>query len=758
MFSLKQTLLVTLLIINLPLVALADDAATWLKRGKEAMAQNKLEQAHKAFERALRLAPKSREALAHLGKIEVAWGKWGKADDRFDDILKQDKNNLEAHYYRGVCHREMATTKALLLKKFDFDKAEKHFKTVLARDSLFMDTLYQLALVKRYRDDYEEAIRLGHMAVRLRPDLAGPQRGLFRLYRYIIEHRGEAEALQWLAQQQNEHAEYAMGECYRLNRKLMPADSIFRELMLRPANLNMQPLRLSRARAFYEAGKPEIAQSFFWQAVDSIASQLDADFVFDDMKYIVSDDEYDAYTSLTSPEEYRDFFHKMWLSRDPMPAAQVNQRLAEHYRRLRFAEQNYAFDGFRTWFNSPDRSTYLKYTKVYFLNHEFNDKGLVFIRQGPPDDTALSVGQGSNPNESWRYYKTPDRNELTFHFVIADNAVGNNWRLTPILTDPAMLEERLHWGPIYMRMLTASNTERLNYENEMADQSVQSVKVGLNSDRHTWHAKIEPLAMSFYTAAFKGSAGRGSLELYYAIPVNQLLKDHEPERGALLLEKAAVLHDMAWNELERVDKQIALNPQSSRQFSHGLFIDSYQFTAAPDSYRVAFHARQNEVTPNRLGGFTLETFLPDFAENKLSVSDLILAFNISPASEAGPLTKNGLAILPNPYKQFSLAKPVQLYFEIYNLTLDREGKAKFAIEYTVQALKTKQGGLSGIFGGGSKTKISLAFDREASAPDTFEQIGLDLSAAKPGEYELTVTVTDRANKKNVEAKSKIFLE
>ncbi|MDZ7267753.1 MAG: GWxTD domain-containing protein [candidate division KSB1 bacterium] len=748
-----------LLLVPLQLSAgVPDEAATWLARGRELLAQNQLEQAHKAFERALRLSPQNREALVHLGQIEVAWGKWGKADDRFEKILERNPNDLTAHYYRGICHREMATTKALLLKKIDFDKAEKHLRTVLAQDSLFQDAVYQLALVKRYREDYEEAIRLGHLAVRLRPDLPGPQVGLFRLYRYLLDHRSTDEALRWLAQWQNDHARHAIGECYRLQDREEKADSIFRELLERPATLNLQPVRLSRARVFYNTGRALLGQSFFWQAVDSIRSKLDADFIFEDMKYILSDAEYDTYLKLQTPEEYRAFFQKMWVKRDPLPASQVNLRLAEHYRRLRYAEKNYAFDGFRTWFNSPDRSRYLKYTRVYFLNHEFNDKGLVYIRQGPPDDTALSVSQRVNPNESWRYFKTPERGELIFHFVIADNAVGNNWRLTPVLTDPDMLAERLHWGPVYMRLLNARESERLTYENEMAEQSVKAVQTGLDSDRHTWSRKIEPLAMAFQTVVFKGTAGRDELALYYAIPANQITRDHPAEAGPILLEKGAVLHDRNWHELKRVDKQIALPPDSPRQFPRGLFIDAHHFSAPPDSYHVAFHVRLDQVTPSRVGGFTFELALPDYNSDRLVLSDLLLAFAVAPASSDGPFVRNGLALLPNPFKQFSLSQPVQLYFEIYNLALNEEGRAQFLLQYTVQALKGKSGGFAGLFGGGDRTKISLTFERETNSRDTFEQTGLDLSAAKPGEYELTVKVTDRVSGASAEAKSMIRLD
>ena len=67
---------------------------------------------------------------------------------------------------------------------------------------------------------------------------------------------------------------------------------------------------------------------------------MHAAFVFEDVKYVVNDQELNAYRSLRTPEEYRAFFHAFWTRRDPTPARAHNVRLAEHYRRLRQAEQD----------------------------------------------------------------------------------------------------------------------------------------------------------------------------------------------------------------------------------------------------------------------------------------------------------------------------------------------------------------------------------------------------------------------------------
>jgi len=518
--------------------------------------------------------------------------------------------------------------------------------------------------------------------------------------------------------------------------------------------MSKQPVMLSLARLYYQQNHPELAQGCFQQAVDSITSQLDADLVFEDVKYILTSEELHLYRKLKSAEQFRDFFNALWTRRDPTPAATINARLAEHYRRLLHAEKNFAFDGFRSWFNNPDKQSYLKYPEAYALNQEFNDKGLVYLRHGAPNETAFNVTARSGPNESWRYFKTSESNELTFHFVVDENASGNNWRLTPMLRDPDMLEARLHWGNIYHRLLTASDVERLQYENEMAEISAQSVRLGFESDRHSWTEKLEPLDTPYYTAAFRDSGGQDVLELFYGIPVEQL-KDGKAGNGkTVVLEKGVAVHDLQWNAVFKSEKQVTMPSADQQMVREEQLIDAHRFTAPPDSYHVAFHVRQSKISPNRLGGHGFEVRLPDFEAAELAMSDLVLAFEIEsfkgkPHEGDSLFVRNGWQILPNPDKRFDREKPVQLYFEAYNLDEDEEGKTQYQVEYSLRLLKKKRSGLGllgGLFGGGGKSKIALSAQRTGDDPTAIEQIALDVSRAEAGEYELTVLVTDHVER------------
>ncbi len=753
---------VLVLMISTPALAAprAEKPDSLIAQAQRLAAQYQYEKAYKLFERAKRLAPKSREVLMGLGKIEVAQEKWGKADDRFDDILKRNKNDLEAHYYSGICDREMGKFKALLLRKLDFDQAEKHFDFILARDSLFFDTVYQSAMLEHFRDHHKRAVELGHTAVRLKPELASTQVGLFRLYRFFIDNTGKEDVFKWLREHPSDHARYFAGEKYRLMQDYPRADSIFRHLMSENLRMNKQRLMLSLAKVNYALGTERAGEELFWQAVDSIKTKIDSEMIFEDLKYILTNEEYEQYRPLTQPQGLKVFFRTMWSKRDPTPAASVNARLAEHYRRLHYAEQHFAFDGVRSRFNNPDKLSYFSFPPLYDFNHEFNDKGLIYLRHGPPDDSAFNVGQNSLPNESWRYFKTAERNELTFHFVIDQNATANNWRLTPILNDPAMLEARLQWGPIYHRLLTAQPNEIMNFENDMASLTSKSVEVGFDTDRHTWNKKLELLETPYYLATFREPSGETRVELYYGVNLAQFMKEQNNQSEGIILEKGFALQNRAWQPVHRLDRQVRLQASGHPQVANGMYLDVFRYKAQPDSYQVSFYARQINVTPNRLGGYNFAERVRDYHSSQLMLSDLLLAFSIEPATREDVFARNGLRLVPNPHRNFDLQKPVSLYFEVYNLTLDQSRKSAFTIEYTVQLLEKKKSGLgkiTDVFSGGTKSKISLSAEREGDAATAIETIGLDLSKAEAGEFELTVVVTDRHNKAEAKSTSKLWL-
>ena len=206
---------------------------------------------------------KQKDRNFSIGKFLINQEKWSGAAKEFDKILKLDPDNIEAHYYRGICHREYGKFRRLVAFVHDWPNAEKHFKKVISKDSLFKDIFYQFALLQRYRNKYSEAIQLGHKQVRLKPQLIKAQIGLLDLYRHYVDHKKMDEAKSWLSQQQWDQARYYIGEKLRRQGKNQEADSIFQELLASDLNMSKQPIFLSMVRVKFVNNNLDELENYF---------------------------------------------------------------------------------------------------------------------------------------------------------------------------------------------------------------------------------------------------------------------------------------------------------------------------------------------------------------------------------------------------------------------------------------------------------------------------------------------------------------
>ncbi len=684
-----------------------------------------------------------------IGKILINQEKWSKASKEFDKILKLEPENIEAHYYRGICHREYGKFRRLVAFVHDWPNAEKHFKKVIAQDSLFKDIFYQFALLHRYRKKYSEAIQLGHKQIRLKPQIIKAQIGLLDLYRHYINHKKLDEVISWLSQQQWDQASYYIGEKFRREGKTQEADSIFQKLLANDLNMSKQPIFLSMIRNKFDDHELEELENYFWRAVDGIQSHLDSDLVFEDIKYIVTEDEFDSYRVMDSVNDKVTFFRTFWASRDPTPASEQNARLIEHYRGLIYAEENYEFDGFRTWANNPDQLNYIQFPETFKLNHWLDDRGVIYLRHGLPDDEIRSVAKVSN--QSWLYYAREANPEMTFHFL----KPGEVWRLSAKLDDPAMLSDRYHWNSGYYRANQISMGERLAASEDMAIQRSKEVTIALTTDRHSWDREIKPLDLPYTIVTFKGESGKTTLEVYYGFPIQTIAKSLADTVTVMQIESGLAVHGMDWHKILQQTRILDIPFKRSELHAKDLIFDLFRATMEPDSYRVAFHAKPNHT--NLLGGYqNLLVNLPDYSANILSISDILLATSIHASDSPGKFTRHGLKITPNIMKSFEIDRPVYIYFEIYNLELATE-MSSFSIEYTIQSKKENKGKIFGLFGKGKKTSVTVSSDRKSNSTFSFEHLAIDVSNLKKGEYTLNIKVTDQKNQRSANKETSLTL-
>lgn len=650
-------------------------------------------------------------------------GSWRRAIRTLNRIVHSEPENLTAYYYRGIAHREdKAATSQQQASIADFE-------FILARDSLFRDVLYQYALAQRYLEDgVPRAIELGEAQTRLRPELDEPKEGLLDLYRYYVRTTPTERAEAFLSTVSSDYAEFHQAEVLRRQGQRKEADRMYGQMIRRSLDMPVQPILLARARIYYAQDQPRIAEAFVHQAISTIDSPLAADLVFRDFQYIITEEEWASYQTLRQVEDYQAFFNALWARRNPMPAAVVNVRLQEHYRRLAKAEVDYIYDAVRSWHNDGDQARELDYPATHTLGLEFDDRGLVYIRHGDPDDTAL-YSSPSLTAESW-HYENP---LMDFHFEQA--GVGNQ-RFRPV-PNQALLGTRanpgdiVQWNTAYMGYWREGT---LDNRAEMVRVSKASLELGLNSDRHTWNTRFRTLSMPYLVSASRGEDGATRLDIYYALPLGGLSADYGDQVEHIEVEIGLSLHNAAWEPEGRHAEIKRMQPHPNPTIAA---VDVLSFNVPPGGYNIGLYGRA--LQSDRLSAYRFGYDVPDFATPALNMSDLVLAYNVIPSTQRHRLSRGGLIVQANPLGKVARDESLYAYFEVYNLTFDANDQARYSIRYTL----TREGRSFLGLGGRKKEALSVEVQQASAEAAPVEYLEVDLSSIRSGSYTLTVTITDQ---------------
>lgn len=117
---------------------------------------------------------------------------------------------------------------------------------------------------------------------------------------------------------------------------------------------------------------------------------------FNEVRYIASDAEKQAFSRLNTDEEFEQFTESFWLRRDPNPGTKENEFRREYYGRIAYANQNFAYGKTAGW---------------------LTDRGRIFITHGKPDEI-----QKNGMEEIWIYNSLPELGgNVRFEFIDAAN-------------------------------------------------------------------------------------------------------------------------------------------------------------------------------------------------------------------------------------------------------------------------------------------------------------------------------------------------
>jgi len=678
------------------------------------------------FESALLMDPESTPARIGLGKVALEEQKWSDGFDIFEQVLDRDSANLFAHYGAGICRREYGTRVGIIFRTYQWGKAIDHFLWIIARDSTFEDVLYQSAVLLQYKKDNQRALELGHRQVVLRPDMNEASLGLCRLYRRYIAQEDPQEVIDSLAHMHNDQARYFTGEVLRRQGKLEEAGRVFADLLSMPRQVPSEAITLSLARLYFEKGQPARAEEIYWRAVDKISSWLGAALLFEDLKYLVTDAELKAYRAVVSDRKKKAFFHTFWSIRNPTPAARTNARLAEHYRRFLFAEKNYECYDFRSWFNNPDKMHDLSFPKSFTLNREFNDKGLIYIRHGEPDDTQRTIGGGDQEqHESWLYSAKGDSPQWIFHFA-QSNSTGSNWRLTSIPQDPEMLEKLTTWDLRYHDLLSGELLGRAGILDHLREESEVTVMAGLATDEHVWTKETKTFVMPHLISAFRSEGGTALLNISYALPIGSLKNEVSDTLKTLQVEVGVAISRLNG---ETVASGLDTYSFSLSRQTGDWFVELYRFILHPDSVRISMHARP--VGTDIISTWSTQLRIKPYPPPTPLLSDIEF---LLPSTTKSSTEIDGVKVIPCPFDALPRTRPLFVYWELYNLTKNDVGATK----YKSQVLLTPGDSAP-------NDETVIVYEKDHAGQDEFasEFAQIDMHGYDKGIYTVTVQITDR---------------
>ena len=492
----------------------------------------------------------------------------------------------------------------------------------------------------------------------------------------------------------------------------------------------------------------------------------------EDVVYIITPEEKSAFKQLSNDEERDQFIEQFWLRRDPTPDSQENAFKEEHYRRIAYANEHFAAGkaGWRT------------------------DRGRIYIMWGPPDqidthpsggtyDRPESEGNGTTstyPFEDWRYrYLEGVGQEINLEFV--DTCMCGDFHLT---SDPNEKDALLHTpggATQYEQMGLGSRTDRFDpyAANAGPMQGLQNTK---EFDKLQMMAKVQaPPPIKFKdleeAVSHKINVNLMPFEVRtdfvkitgdtVLVPVTLQVKNKDItfvskdgiQRGTVNIfgRVTGITGRVAQTFEDTV--QVDVPQELLEKTMDRLSLYWKAVPLRPGRYRIDIVVK--DVNGDRMGTWSHGILVPEFSDDKLSASSLILADQM----EKVP-TKNvgagsfviGETKLAYPHLDGADGKPasfkhdqrMSVWMQVYNLQSDDKTKKPSAkIDYEIVNLANNQAVLHSTESTDSMGNVGEQITLEKS---------LALNSFQPGIYKLTVKVDDNVSKQQIAPTVKFAVE
>jgi len=514
-------------------------------------------------------------------------------------------------------------------------------------------------------------------------------------------------------------------------------------------------------RQLSEKQKKQNAKSMRRELETSYKKWLDQD-----VRWIITDDERKAFMQLSNNEERDQFIEAFWQRRNPNPDSEDNEFKDEHYRRIEYANEHFPA-GKPGW---------------------MTDRGRIYIVYGPADEIEshpsggtyerpMDEGGGETstyPFEQWRYrYIEGIGQEVIIEFV--DTCMCGDYHMTMDRSEKDALKNVPGAGlTLYEQMGMSSKADRFS------GSGLEQLGAGpMSTDAQTKQFdRLEQFAKLNQAPAvkFKDLEEVISHKISYnsmpfdvrtdfvkitsdtvLVPVTVQLKN----RDITFTNKDGVQHGVVniFGRLTTLSGKIAQTFEDTvvadvpaELLAREVENSKIYWKAVPlkpGRYRLDLVVK--DVNGDRMGTWSRSIIVPDFSDDKLASSSLIVADDVEPVPSKSVgtgmfvigTTKVRPRVAPSDGKPmaFKRGQKVNFWMQVYNLSLDEKThKPSATFEYDIVNAATNK-------------EVVHAVDSSEKMGNIGEQVTLEktVQAANldPGVYRIQIKINDNISKQTL---------
>ncbi|MEE9555080.1 MAG: GWxTD domain-containing protein [candidate division Zixibacteria bacterium] len=432
----------------------------------------------------------------------------------------------------------------------------------------------------------------------------------------------------------------------------------------------------------------------------------------EDLRYLMSSNEYKKFESESNYNQGR-IKKQYWGSVDPNPTTDVNERKLEHFSRYVHALLT---------FSVPDKSIEGWRTK----------RGEMYIRYGRPTSMNFALGSGDvdSPKWVWRYAQFPQPISLIFE----DTFLNGDFDF-----------------PYPNKDWTAADYDRDSAR--LADMLQSTIP-----QTFAYNPGSGPLEYFYMPKQFKGGRGKTAVEVFVTVPYPQLTYNRDGEHAIAEVEWRQVLRYGSWKSADSSGTKRTYRIRASQVDNPNLSVaDRLALKAYPDSLLFSISIR--DTLSNHIGIDSRAMRLRDFYTGKVEISDMVLARRIDSPPDFEKHDRGDLMILSNLDNRYFVGESIWLYFEIYNLKKDSLERTSYTLKQTVRekASKGLLAGIRGVIGKDKLKETSISYKGSGVYTDENRILTIDVSELEPGDYAISIEITDEISGKKASVREDIVL-